>query len=138
MTASDTLIPSDRPAFDRAMAEVLHDHATLRHLANIADNEPGLCTDIALSMADAMIDHERAEARLFDLPFVTLEPNTVASTAARARRRCIEYITGDYILPSSSLAATEFIDALMAHLAAEEAWFDREQERRKEYLRGAA
>lgn len=138
MTTSDTPIPSDRLSFNRAMAEVLHDHATLRHLAKIAYSEPGLCADIALSMADVMINHERTEAHLFDLPFVTLEPNTVVSTAARARRRCIEYITGDYILPNSNLAATGFIDALMAHLAAEEAWFDHEQERRKEYLRGAA
>jgi hypothetical protein len=138
MTTSDTLLPSDRLSFNRAMAEVLHDHATLRHLAEVAGREPDLCTDIALSMADAMISHERAESRLFELPFITLTPDTVASTAARARRRCIEYTSGDCALPDSQLAAALFIDALMAHLAAEEAWFGHENERRKEYLRSPA
>jgi hypothetical protein len=89
MTQSDTLPPSDRPSFNRAMDAVLHDHATLRHLAKIANTTPELCADIALSMAEVMMHHEHTEARLFDLPFVTHAPETVASTAARARRRCI-------------------------------------------------
>lgn len=135
---NDTPTPSDRSSFNHAMAEVLHGHATLRQLAKVADRVPDLRTDIALSMADVMISHERTEARLFALPFMTITPITVTSTAARARRRCIEYTSGDYILPSSNFAAAQFIDALMAHLAAEEAWFDHEMEHRKEYLRSAA
>lgn len=138
MTASNTMIYSDRFSFNRAMDEVLHDHTTLRHLAEVADREPGLCTDIALSMADVMISHERAEARLFELPFVTLTPEAVTSTAARARRRCIEYTSGDSTLLGSKLAAARFIDALMAHMAAEEAWFEVEKVHQKERLHIAA
>lgn len=132
---SDFTIPSDRQSFNQAMAEVLHDHATLRHLADVAEREPDLCTDIALSMADVMVGHERAEARLFDLPFMTRTPETVSSTGARARRYGIEYTSGDYDHAGSNLAAARFIDALLDHLAAEEAWFDQERERRNEYLR---
>lgn len=138
MTTNNIRPPSDRPSFNLAMAEVLHDHATLRHLAEVADREPDLCTDIALSMADVMISHERAEARLFELPFVTLTPETVTSTAARARRCCIEYTSGDCNLPGSKLAANRFFDALMAHMAAEEAWFEVEKEHQKERLHIAA
>lgn len=138
MTTSDIPTPADRPAFNRALAEVLHDHATLRHLAEVADREPALCADIALSMADVMIGHERTESRLFELPFITKTPKAVTSTAAMARRRCIEYTAGDCTLADSKRAAAQLIGAVMAHLAAEEAWFDHEKERRKEYLRGAA
>lgn len=132
---NDIPTPSDRPSFNRAMAEVLHDHATLRHLAEVADRAPDLCTDVALSMADVMVGHERAEARLFELPFMTRTPERVSSTAARARRSCIEYTSGDCDHAGSNLAAARFIDALLDHLAAEEAWFDQERERRNEYLR---
>jgi hypothetical protein len=135
MTNSETLTPFDRNSFNRAMAEVLHDHATLRHLADVVGSEPDLCTDIALSMADVMVSHERAEARLFELPFMTRTPGAVESTAAMARRRCIEFTSGDCLPTGGKLAADQFIDALMAHLAAEESWFDQERERRNEYLR---
>jgi|WetSurMetagenome_2_1015567.scaffolds.fasta_scaffold186302_3 hypothetical protein len=138
MTISNTPVPLDRPAFERAMAEVLRDHATLRHLANIANREQDLCADIALTMTEVMSSHERTEAMLFELPFIIRTPKTVTATAARARRRCTEFVSGDHTLPDSNIAATEFINALMAHLAAEEAWFDHEKERRKEYLRSAA
>lgn len=134
----NNLIPSDRASFNSAMAAVLHDHATLRHLAEIAYREPDLCTDIALSVADAMIRHERTEAQLFELPFVTRTPERVKSTAAKARRHCIEYTSGDFTILGSKFAASQFIDAVMAHLAAEEAWFDLENQHQKERLSIAA
>jgi hypothetical protein len=138
MTTTNASPPSDRPSFNLAMAEVLHDHATLRHLADIALREPDLCTDIALSMADAMISHERTEARLFELPFVTLTPEKVKSTAAMARRHCIEYTSGDFTLLGSKFAAAQFIDSLMAHLAAEEVWFEVENKHQRDRLHIAA
>ncbi len=87
-----------------------------------------------MSLADAMVSHEKTEARLFALPFLTQIPKIVSSTAARARRRCIEYTSGSYHLPDRSVAAALFIDALLGHLATEEAWLAREKEQKHERL----
>ena len=133
-----TLTPADRAAFNSAMAAVLAEHATLRRLAGIATRRAHFCADDAMSLADAMDAHESTEARLFALPFVTRPPESVITTAVRARQRCHEYTSGNYRLPESSAAAALFIDALLAHLAAEEAWLAHEDEHQNERLRIAA
>ena len=129
-----TLSPTDRASFNGAMTAVLSDHATLRRLATVASKR-GFLADDAMSLAEAMVTHESTEARLFALPFITRPPETVTATAARARRRCLEYTSGDFRLPDPSAAAAVFVDALLAHLAAEEAWFAHEEEHEKERLR---
>ena len=132
------MIPSnpssmDRASFNRAMAAILSDHVALRRLA-VDTSERGFTTDDTLSLAEAMTAHEGVEARLFAQPLITRTPEIVSSTAARARRRALEYTTGTFALPDRSAAAALFVDALLAHLAAEEAWFDHESERQKERL----
>ncbi len=123
----DVATPTDLTSFNGAMAAVLSDHATLRRLAVAAAKRPGSADD-ALSLAEAMAAHERAEAGLFALPFVTQPPKTVTATAARARRRCLEYTSGDFHFPDPSAEAALLVDALLAHLAAEEAWLAHEKE----------
>lgn len=130
---ANTLTPKDRAEFNRAMDDILADHATLRHLADCASRKSGISTDEMLSLADAMIAHERTEARLFSLPFLTRTPEEVNITAAKARRRCIEYTSGDYLRDGSS-AAGLFVEALLAHLAAEEAWLAHEKALKHERL----
>ena len=125
--------PTDRASFDAAMNGVRSDHAMLRRLAAGATKR-GFPTDDAMSLAEAMSAHESAEARLFALPFLTRPPETVTSSAARARRRCIEYTSGDFRLPDPSAAAAQFVDALLAHLAVEDAWLVQESEHHKERL----
>ncbi|OHC71108.1 MAG: hypothetical protein A2045_09670 [Rhodocyclales bacterium GWA2_65_20] len=137
MTAS-TLTPTDRASFNRAMADVLSEHATLRRLAVIASRRSCFCADDAMSLADAMAAHESAEARLFALPFLTRPPESVTATAARASRRCIEYTSGNFRLPDPSAAAALFIEALLAHIAAEEAWLAHEEQYQNERLRISA
>jgi hypothetical protein len=137
MTAN-TLSPTDRASFNGAMTAVLSDHATLRRLAVAASKRSGFSTDDAMSLAEAMAAHESAEARLFALPFLTRPPETVTSTAARARRRCLEYTSGNFYLPDPSAGAALFVDALVAHLAAEEAWLAHEKEHQNERLLIAA
>lgn len=134
---TDTISPNDRAQFDGAIAAILSDHATLKRLA-VSASKHGFPTDDAMSLAEAMTAHESAEARLFALPFVTRPPETVGSTAARARRRCIEYTSGDYNLPDASAAAALFVDALLAHLAVEEAWLVHEKEHQHDRLSIAA
>jgi hypothetical protein len=123
-----------RSPFTGVLNAVLADHAVLRHLAIAAIERPGCSTDNVLSLADAMNAHETAEARLFAHPFLSRPPRTVASTAARARRRCLEYTSGDCRLPDPGAVAALFVDALLAHLAAEEAWLEHEQEHQNERL----
>ncbi|MDP1651415.1 MAG: hypothetical protein Q8L56_01710 [Rhodocyclaceae bacterium] len=130
----NTPSPTDRASFNGAMTAVLADHATLRRLAVVASKRSGLSADDVLSMSEVMAAHEITEARLFDLPFLTRTPKTVTSTAARARRRCLEYTSGNFHLPDSNAAAALFIEALLAHLAVEEAWFAKEQEHQKEHM----
>jgi hypothetical protein len=130
--------PSDRAKFNDAMAEIRADHAVLRDLAAAASQRSGFSADDTMSLADAMIAHESVEARLFALPFVSNPPETVLSTAAWARRRCIEYTSGSFRVPDAHAAAALFVDALLAHLAAEDAWLDQEDEHQKDRLRTIA
>jgi hypothetical protein len=136
MTAS-TLSPTDRASFDGAMAAVLSEHATLRRLAVAVSKRPGFRSDDAMSLADAVTSHESTEARLFALPFLTRPPKSVTATAAQARRRCLDYTSGNFSLPDPSAAAALFVDALLAHLAAEEAWLAHEKEHHHERLLNA-
>lgn len=127
-------IPNDRAAFNAALAEIHHDHAAMRDLAELAIRS-GFPTDEVLSLAEMVGSHERAEARLFALPFVTIPPESVTASAARAHRHCVEYSTGNYRLPDRGAAAALFVDTLLAHLAAEDAWLAREAEHQKERLK---
>lgn len=133
MTAT-TISPTDFASFNSAMTAVLSEHTTLRRLAVVATQRSGSSTDAAMSLADAMMSHENTEARLFDLPFLTRIPKNVSATAARARRRCIEYTSGSYHLPDRGVAAALFVEALLAHLTTEEAWLAREKEQKHERL----
>ena len=130
--------PTDRTSFDSAMTAVYAEHATLRRLAAGASKQPGYSADDALSLADAMTAHESAEDGLFPLPFLTRPPRAVAATAAEARRRCDQYVSGDYRLANPGVAIALFVDALLAHLAVEEAWLADENEHQKERLRISA
>lgn len=125
---------NDRVSFDSAMAAVLSEHTTLRHLAVAASRRTGSSADDTMSLVAAMTSHEVAEARLFALPFLTRTPKTVTTTAARARRRCTEYVSGEFHLPDPGAASGLFVDALLAHLAAEEAWLAHEKEQKHERL----
>jgi hypothetical protein len=131
----DNFTPADRAAFNEALASIRADHAVLRDLATAASRRSqGFSADDTMSLADAMLAHESAEARLFELPFVTRPPDSVTSTAARARQRCLEYKSGTYRLPDASAAAGVFIDALLTHLAVEDTWLANEDEHQKERL----
>jgi hypothetical protein len=46
----------------------------------------------------------------------------------------MEFTTGTYHLPDARAAAALFVDALLAHLAAEEAWLRQEDEHQKDRL----
>lgn len=131
----DNITPADRAAFNDALASIRADHAVLRDLAMAATMHVGSWADDAMSLADAMLTHESAEARLFALPFVTRPPDSVTSTAARARQRCLEYKSGTYRLPNAEAAAGVFIDALLTHLAIEDSWLEHEDEQQQERLR---
>jgi hypothetical protein len=102
----------------------------MRHLAECAAREAGYSADDMMSLADAMIAHERTEARLFALPFLARSPEAVNLTAVQARRRCIEFTSGAY----GDAAAARFIEALLAHLSAEEAWLTHEKELKNERM----
>ncbi len=125
--------PADRASFDAALDAVLSDHETLRRLAAVA-SKTGYSADTALSLAEAMAIHENAEARLFALPYLTRPPETVTGTAARAHRRRLEYLSGDFHLPEPRVAAALFIEALLAHLAVEDTWLAHEREEHHERL----
>lgn len=130
----DTVTPTDRTTFNQAIASIRADHAVLRELAMAVSRHSKTSADDTLSLVDAMLAHESAEARLFDLPFVTRPPASVASSAERARRRCVEYMTGTYELPDATAAAGIFVDALLTHLAVEDAWLAHEEEHQHDRL----
>lgn len=132
---TNTNTPSDRASFDEAMTAIYADHAMLRHLATVAASKRSdFSADDVMSLAEAMTAHESAEDRLFALPFLTRPPEIVVSTAARARLRCLEYTSGNFHLPDPRAAAALFVDALLAHLSAEEAWLAHEKERQYERM----
>ena len=133
MTPSN-LSSNGRSPFTGVKSAVLSDHAILRHLAIAAIKRTGYSADNVMSLVDAVTAHERAEASLFAHPFLTRPPKTVMSTAARARRRGLEYTSGNTRLPEPSAAAALFVEALLAHLAAEEAWLEQEQQHQNERL----
>lgn len=126
--------PTDRASFNRAMTEIFAEHAAMRHLADCAARDSGYSSDDMMSLADAMIAHERSEARLFSLPFLARSPAEVDVTGAKARHRCFEYTSGDYGPPDGNAAAARFIEALLAHLSVEEAWLTRERDLKHERL----
>jgi hypothetical protein len=130
---ADTPMPADRTSFNAALAVLHAEHATMRHLAACALRGPGFSTDDTLSLADAMLAHERTEAGLFALPFLTRTPPAVTASAARARQRCQEYLSGDFRLPEAD-AAGLFVEALLAHLTAEETWLAEEKAAKNERL----
>jgi hypothetical protein len=116
------------------MADIFAEHAAMRHLADCAERDEGYSTDDIMSLADAMAAHERTEARIFALPFLPRAPKEVSLTAAKAQRRCIEYTSGDYRSTDSNAAAARFVEALLAHLSAEETWLAHEKQLKNERL----
>jgi hypothetical protein len=131
---ADAPLPKDRASFESAMADIFAEHSAMRHLAECAARDTGYSADDMMSLADAMIAHEHSEARLFSLPFLTRSPDEVGITGARARRHCMEYVSGDYSPPDGDAAAARFIEALLAHLSAEEAWLTHERELKHERM----
>lgn len=125
--------PHDRAAFDAALAVLLAQHATLRAVASLTSREK-FAADGVLSLADAVKAHEMNESVLFETPFLTSTPELVRTTSKRLERRCSEYTTSSHGLASHTAAAARFVDALLAHLAAEEAWLKRESEHQKEHM----
>lgn len=131
---ANTPIPNDRASFNGALAALRAEHATMRRLAACAARGAGFSTDDTLSLADAMLAHERTEAGLFALPFLSRTPPAVTASAARARQRCLEYTSGDFRLPEADVAAALFVEALLAHLTAEESWLAQEKAAKNERL----
>lgn len=128
-------LPTDRASFDSAIGAIFSEHATLRHLATGAAEGSDFSAADAISLVDAMTAHERTEARLFELPFLTRTPKSVISTGARAHQLSLDYTSRMHSgHPDSSAAATLFGKALLAHLAAEEAWLAHEKELHHERL----
>jgi len=134
MTAH-TAAPNDRASFNLAINAILADHATMRRLAAVAARGPHFSADDIMSLADAMTAHEKTEAELFALPFITRPPAAVGASAANAHRRCREYTSGNTRVPEAAAAATLFVDALLAHLEVEDAWLAQEREHESERLR---
>jgi hypothetical protein len=130
----NTLTPNDRASLDEAMAGILSDHAMLRRLAAATTSHHGISTGEAMILAEAMEAHEKTEAQLFALPFITRPPKIVIATAALAHQRCLEFTSVTYKLPDARAAAALFVDALLAHLAAEEAWLRHEDDHQKDRL----
>lgn len=118
--------PASRPLFDEGLDEILAGHATLRTLVTAAHQEEGLRTDAAMSMAEFLTQHEAMEASLFALPFLSRMPESVRTTSEQMQRRCAEFTSG----AGEHTAAARFMDALQAHLAAEETWLAQEGELR--------
>jgi hypothetical protein len=126
--------PTDRPSFTAALADVLADHATMRRLASNATRYPeAISIDAMMSIADIMATHELFEARLFATPFLTHTPESVLSTTTQVRMHCRDFLTGNHHLSGTNAAAALFVEALLAHIAAEEAWLAREQQYRTEH-----
>jgi hypothetical protein len=127
--------PTDRPSFTAALADVLADHATMRRLASNATRHPeAISIDAMMSIADIMATHELFEARLFATPFLTRTPESVLTTTTQVRMRCRDFLTGSHHLPDTNAAAALFVEALLAHITAEEAWLAREQQYRTKHL----
>jgi hypothetical protein len=127
-------IPQDRVSFNSALEAIHAEHAAMRRLADVASSRPELCADVTLSLADAMAAHERSEAGLFPLPFLTRTPEAVVSSAIRARRHCEDYTGGDFRRRDPHAVAALFIEALLAHLDAEDAWLADEKAQKNERL----
>jgi hypothetical protein len=125
--------PHERTTFDAALGSLLAQHATLRAVATLTSRE-GFTTDAVLSLADAIKVHETNESVLFETPFLTRTPKLVRTTPERLQRFCAEYTTGSHGFLSGTVAAERFVDALLSHLVAEEAWLKREDEHRKEHM----
>lgn len=134
MIAHTNTMPKDRVEFNSAIADIFAEHAAMRHLADCAARDAGYSADDMMSLADAMIAHERTEARLFALPFLARSPEEVGLTAAKAHRCCIEYTSGNYRSTNSDVAAARFIEALLTHLSTEEAWLAHEKQLKNERL----
>lgn len=134
----DTPVPTERSSFTQAIAAVRAEHTVLRHLAEIVTERSVFSADDALSLAEAVEDHERSEAALFALPFLSGPPEIVTATAARSHKRCREYLSGDFAAADACSAATLFVEALLSHIAAEEAWLAGEETHQKERLKIAA
>lgn len=132
--SAHTPIPTDRASFNAAMADILADHASLRHLATTASRRSSFTADDMLSLADALAEHEKAEARLFALPFLPRTPEAVTATAARVHRHRLEYAAGKHGPKAQNDAAARFIEALFAHLDAEEAWLAHEADLKNQRL----
>jgi hypothetical protein len=131
----DIHIPTERASFNQAISAIREEHAVLRHLAENVTERSVFSTDDTLSLAEAVKNHERNEAALFALPFLSRPPEIVTATAARSQRRCEEFISGSSTLPNSSTAAALFVEALLSHIVAEEAWLAREDRYQKERLK---
>lgn len=131
---TQTPSPTDRASFNDALHAIQADHATMRHLADIAVSQPELCADVTLSLMDAMAAHEKTEAGLFPLPFLTRTPEAVVASALRARRRCEDYTSGDFRRRNANSVAALFVEALLDHLDAEEAWLADEWNQKNERL----
>ena len=124
--------PHDGAAFDAALAKLRTQHATLRSVATLTIRER-LSTDAVLSLADAVKVHELNEAVLFETPFLTRMPRLVRATAERLQRCSSEYTSNNHGLASHTASAARFVDALLTHIAAEEAWLRRESAHRTEH-----
>jgi hypothetical protein len=133
-----SITPADREAFNKAMAAIRADHEMLRSLATAMTSKGTVTADDALSLVEAMNTHESAERRLYDFPFVSRPWASVVSSAERAQQRGSEYRSGTYKLPDARAAAALFIDALLSHLAVEDAWLDEEDQHQQERLRTMA
>lgn len=131
---ANTATPQDRVSFNNALATIHAEHAAMRRLADVASSQPELCADVTLSLADALAAHERSEAGLFPLPFLTRTPEAVISSAVRARRHCEDYTGGDFRRRDPNVVAAQFIEALLAHLDAEDAWLAEEKAQKNERL----
>ena len=134
----NSITPADREAFNKAMAAIRADHEMLRGLATAMTSKGIVSADDALSLVEAMNTHESAERRLYDLPFVSRPWASVLSSAERAQLRGREYRSGTYQLPDARAAAALFIDALLSHLAVEDAWLDEEDQHQQERVRTMA
>jgi hypothetical protein len=134
----ETAIPTDRASFSRALAAVRAEHVLLRRLVKTVIERADYSADETLSLVEAASTHERKEATLFSLPFLGRPSEAVTRSAALSHRRCDEYVSGDADLPSARTAAALFVEALLCHIAAEEAWLAREDEGQKERLKIAA
>lgn len=125
-------LPTDRVSFDSAMVTIMSEHAMLRRLATMGSNKEGFTVDDAISLADAVAAHEQTEARLFELPFLPRIPDSVISTGARVRKLSLD-VTSEKNARRLD-ASTVFAEALLAHVAAEDAWLVHEKELRHERL----